>query len=131
MFCKRKNLSSSEKAYIVGLYHSGNYSYKEIGDIYGRNKSTICDIIKLFDDDPECKRRKGSGRPRKTAKIDDRHMILEVKRNRYITHREIKENLGLDVDESTISRRLSESKIVSSSWTKKNHGLAMRIVLKE
>jgi len=119
MINKRKNLSSTEKAHIAGLYNSGNYSYEEIGRIYGRNKSTICEIVKHFDEDPECKRRKGSGRPRKTTKNDDRHILLEVKRNHNINHHEIKENIRLDVNESTISRRLSESKAVESSWTKK------------
>src|SRR5450756_1390830 len=110
MINKRKNLSSTEKAHIAGLYNSGNYSYEEIGRIYGRNKSTIREVVILFDEDPECKRRKGSGRPRKTTKNDDRHILLEVRRNRNITHYQIKENIRLDVNESTISRRLSESK---------------------
>jgi transposase len=128
---KRKNLTSSEKAHIAGLYLSGNYSYEDIGRIYGRSKVAIGGVLRLFYEDPECKRRKGSGRPRKTTKYDDRHMLLEVKRNRYITHRRIKDNLGLDIHESTISRRLSESKAVESSWTKTNLGLVKTIASKE
>jgi len=81
MINKHKNLTSAEKAHIAGLYYGGNYSYEDIGRIYGRSKSTISEIVKLFDEDPECKRRQGSGRPRKTTKYDDRHMLLEVKRN--------------------------------------------------
>jgi hypothetical protein len=47
-------------------------------------------IIKLFDEDPEYERRKGSSWARKTTKKDDRHILLEIKRNPHITRHEMK-----------------------------------------
>jgi len=117
MLKKRKHLSPTEKVYIVGLIHAGNQSYAEIAQQTGVSKSIVSRIVKLFEEDPECKRRPVSGRPRKTTATEDHHMLLEVKRDRNTTLSQIKENIDSSVSPSTISRRLKESKEVVSSWT--------------
>ncbi len=99
IFYKRKNLSSTEKAHTAGLYLDGTYSYdydygyeerldrcRYMGEV---NQSSN-QIIKLFNEDPEYERRKGSSWARKTTKKDDCHIPLEIKRNPHITRHEIK-----------------------------------------
>jgi len=117
MLGKRKHLNPTEKVYIAGLVHAGNQSYSKIAHQTGVNKTNIIRIAKLFEEDPECKRRPGSGRPRETTITEDRHMLLEVKRDRNITCTEIKDNIDSNVSHWTIVKRLNESKEVVSRWT--------------
>jgi transposase len=53
-------------------------------------------------------RQKGCGRKRKTTERDDNAIVRLAKRKRFITRKEIKETLRLNVCKETIGRRLNE-----------------------
>jgi len=117
MLRERKQLLPQRKAYICGLYHGGNASYADTASRMKVSKSTVRRILKLYEEDRLCERRVGSGRPRETSDRDNNHIVLAVQRNRNITCSEIKDNLGLNVSVSTISRRINESGEISNCWT--------------
>lgn len=114
---RTKQLSAPDKAHIAGLYRGGNYSYTQIAQIFGRDKSTIMRACRLYAEDDQCARRKGSGRPRAMDEADVRHAQLLVKRDRHISCPQIKRDLDLDVSARTINRRITESEDIYSGWT--------------
>lgn len=114
---RRKQLSAPDKAHIAGLYCGGNYSHDEIGQMYGRSKSTIQRACQLYEEDDQCARREGSGRPRKLDDADVRQVQLLVKRDRHISCPKIKSDLDLEVSPRTINRCIVESKDIYSGWT--------------
>ena len=113
----RKQLTAPDKAHIAGLYRGGIYSYEDIARMYNRSKTMIMNAVKLFDEDNQCARRNGSGRPRKLHDQDERHIHLLIKRDRYISCSQIKRDLNLDVSVSTINRRIVDSDEIYSGWT--------------
>jgi transposase len=113
----RKQLSAPDKAHIAGLHRGGNYSYEQIAQMYDRSKSTIHRACHLYEEDDQCARRKGSGRPRKLDDADVRHAQLLVKRDRHISCPRINSDLDLEVSPRTINRRIVESKDIYSGWT--------------
>jgi transposase-like protein len=110
----------AEKGIIVGLYKDGNRSMRSITTEFGINPTTVSNVWKLYQKDPQLKRRPVSGRPRKTTAQDDRVIVRAVKTNPNISAGEIKQSSGFtDICEQTILNRLHESKEVYSAWTKK------------
>lgn len=63
----------------------------------------------------------GSGRPRKTTIRDDAMIIGEVKKDRFVTSRRIKNNLPqILVSEKTIRRQIFDIGIFEKSYTKEH-----------
>jgi predicted HTH transcriptional regulator len=56
----------------------------------------------------EVERKDGSRGKRKTSERDDNAIVRLAKRQRFITRKEIKETLHLNVSKITIGRRLNE-----------------------
>jgi transposase len=56
----------------------------------------------------EVERKNGSGRKRKTTQRDDNAIVRLAKRQRFVTRKEIKETLHLNVCKETVGRRLNE-----------------------
>jgi transposase len=56
----------------------------------------------------EVERKNGSGRKRKTSERDDNAIVRLAKRQRFITRKEIKETLHLNVSKITFGHRLNE-----------------------
>lgn len=84
---------------------------REIAEEVGVSKSTVAYRLNKYSSNQTMARRKGSGRPRKTSPREDRQILLEVKKNRFITSLDIlAANPDLGVSSRTICRRITESK---------------------
>ena len=89
--------------------HSSGLSQRVIAKKLGVPRSTIQDWIHKLDRIGTTDRVSGSGRPRVTSDSDDRHIILEVKRNRLISTDEILSNIPtLKCCKTTIRNRIKE-----------------------
>ena len=73
--------------------HSLGMSQRQITKNLGVPRSTIQDWIHKLDRMGTVDRVSGSGRPSVTSDSDDRHIIIEVKRNRLISTDEIMSNV--------------------------------------
>lgn len=110
-----------EKASMLTLY-AQEYSFAAIARYFNRNDSAVRRFLL------SCKNEDGTveihekvetrGRKRKTSNVDDRRMIIQVKRNRFVTAKEIKESLPAELSLSlnTIRSRIKESGEFNSYW---------------
>ncbi|KAK3515883.1 hypothetical protein QTP70_034733 [Hemibagrus guttatus] len=113
---KSKELSLPVKQSIVKLKNE-NKSIREIAKTLGVAKSTIWSILKKAEHTGDLMNNHRSGRPRKTTEGEDRRILSLVKKNPFTTVGQIKNTLqevGVSVSESTIKRRLHQSKY---SWS--------------
>lgn len=116
---KSKELSLPVKESIIKLKNE-NKSIREIAKTLGLAKSTIWSILKKVENTGDLMNNHRSGRPRKTTEGEDRRILSLVKKNPFTTVGQIKSTLqeaGLSVSESTIKRRLHQSKY---SWSTVN-----------
>lgn len=113
---KSKELSLPVKQSIIKLKNE-NKSIREIAKTLGVAKSTIWSILKKVEHTGDLMNNHRSGRPRKTTEGEDRRILSLVKKNPFTTVGQIKNTLqevGVSVSESTIKRRLHQSKY---SWS--------------
>ena len=113
-----KHVSDLEKGQIIA-YNQMGYSIREIAEEIGRGKSTVNRWVLKYEETGETGRKKGSGRPRKTTKRFDRRLVRHMKPNRKITSRKIISDLGLDISQRTVTRRLNEAGYISFFQRKK------------
>lgn len=109
---KSKELSLPVKQSIIKLKNE-NKSIREIAKTLGVAKSTIWSILKKVEHTGDLMNNHRSGRPRKTTEGEDRRILSLVKKNPFTTVGQIKSTLqevGVSVSESTIKRRLHQSK---------------------
>ncbi|CAK9832042.1 Transposable element Tc1 transposase [Anthophora retusa] len=81
---KKSETTKSEREIIVKLHAEGK-SYKEIGAIVGRSKSTVCYIIKKINMDGNSANKVRSGRPKKLTPREEKAVLREVKKNPFIS----------------------------------------------
>jgi len=99
-------LSEQEKGKIEAWNQDG-ISQREIGRRLGRAEYTIRYYLTRKAETNSTARRRGSGRPLVTTHQDDIAVALQVKKNRSITVKEIKDNTGLEaVSSRSIRRRI-------------------------
>ena len=95
-----------------------NVDHRTTGRIYARyleRKST--------------KRAPGSGRPRKTSPADDRYINQQVRRDRFDTANELKENPCLsNLSSGLIRRRIAEAGEFQSFWASKKPFLRKKTI---
>lgn len=114
-----KQLSRDEKMQILALYHTGR-NPAQIGTQLNRHPTGIRKFLKRFEQLGTIERQEGQGRPRKTTDRNDRRAILLMKRDRFMTSREIQAEVDLTtVSNRTIRRRLIESGEFTSQWAVK------------
>lgn len=116
---KSKELSLPVKQTIIKLKNE-NKSIREIAKTLGVAKSTIWAVLKRIEHTGDLMNNHRSGRPRKTTEGEDRRILSLVKKNPFTTVGQIKTTLqevGVSVSESTIKRRLHQSKY---SWSTVN-----------
>ena len=114
-----RQLSSTDKAYILGLFAAKN-SLREIARLSKFSKSAIQYFLKNYSKTGSLDRKVGTGPVRKTGSNDDRKILLEVKRDPYVTAEIIlRNNPGLKVSPDTVYRRLKESGDYDSYFTTK------------
>ena len=98
-------LSLEESSRLVGQLEAG-ISPTKVAGIFGVNKTTVYRIKAKFDEDGSVKRRRGSGRPRKTTKQEDDAIVEAHEDDRFRTPTETAE--GTNVSARTVKRRLYE-----------------------
>lgn len=104
-------LTDAQVAQAVLLTDQGR-TQRDVAAILNVPRTTLRFALKRYRETGLYTRRPGSGRVRCTSARDDRFLILEVLRNRFLTAVEIKRRLqatrGIIVSERTIRRRLEE-----------------------
>ena len=99
-------LSLEQRARIIGQLEAG-VSAKEITCIFNVHKTSVYRLKEKFDRDGTVKRRKGSGRPRKTSVHQDEDIVRLHEEDRFRIPAETASDLNLG--SNTIKRRLKES----------------------
>lgn len=102
-----KHLNDLEKGQVIAYSKEGQ-SIRYMARQMGRARATISAFKKKYEQTGELGRKKGSGRPRKTTKRQDRNVIREMLKNRKVTAKEIINEVGLGVSQRTVRRRLNE-----------------------
>ena len=112
----KAQLQTNDRAVIIGRIIAG-HTQAVIAKDYGVSQSTVSAIATNFNTCRSVERKPGSGRKRKTNQKDDQRILSIVRRNRFITSKELqKEQFLSHVSTSTIRRRISESREFSSYW---------------
>ena len=99
-------LSLEQRARIIGQLEAG-VSAKEITCIFNVHKTSVYRLKEKFDRDGTVKRRKGSGRPRKTSVHQDEDIVRLHEEDRFRIPAETASDHNLS--SNTITRRLKES----------------------
>jgi hypothetical protein len=82
-----------------------------------RSEDTVRRCLRNWEAGQRLQSKAGSGRPHKTSKQDDRKIFLEVKRDPFISAREIlARNPSLSISEKTVKRRLVQCGGYGSYW---------------
>ena len=111
---KVKKPSDLTRGKIIAYFEDGK-SQREISKIVNVPRPTVQCVINTFKITGDIKRRKGSGRLRKTTKRDDNTIIRMSKKDPFMPSRVISKNMMLDhnvnVSHQTITRRLAEAEL--------------------
>ncbi|CAH2323799.1 N-lysine methyltransferase setd6 [Pelobates cultripes] len=102
------------KEAIMELRNHKKSTIRDIAKTLGVSKSTVLYIVKKQERTGGLSNSKRSGRPRKTTVMDDQKMFAILEKNPSSTVEQIKitlQNVGIEVSESTIKRRLHQQKI--------------------
>ena len=103
----------------MALAHAGN-SWTEIGRKLGKHRTTVKRFFEQWKDTESLECRKGRGRKRKTSEREDRTIMIFVKRDRFSTANDVRENLPLPkLCLNTIRSRIKESGEFNSYWAAK------------
>jgi transposase len=111
-------ITYSEKLQIVA-WKEGGISSSIIAKKLDRTLRGVNAFLARFAKSGSYEDAKLTGRPRKTTKTDDQHIVIAMKRKRDITAAKIKEDLGLNIHEQTVRNRIRESGEFQSYWTMK------------
>lgn len=109
-------VSSPMKREFIGAVRAGTTN-KELIEIFGVKERQIYKLIEKYREDGHFRFRPGQGRKRKTTARDDKLIIREVVRDRFITGNDIlKRQPHLKVSARTVRRRITESGKFASYW---------------
>lgn len=115
----KPQLCSGDRAVIIGRIIAGDKQTIIAKDL-GVSQSTVSSIAKKFNSCRSVERKPGSGRRRKTTGRDDKQIIAIIRRNRFITSKELQKAPFLShCSTSTIRRRVAESNEFESYWASK------------
>lgn len=122
----RKHISDFDKGRIIALRAQGG-SYRSIALKFKRSQSTIFEIVAKYENIGSTDRKEGSGRPPKLSPRDIEHIVLCVKRNRKISAKQIRKDLGLfHVTEQTITRAIRFHSPFRSHWCTKKPFISIK-----
>jgi hypothetical protein len=119
-----KTFTDAERGTIVALY-AERHRYSTIASRLNRDASAVRRFLlkcKNEDGTYEIKKKAETrGRKRKSGAFDDRRIIVQVKRNRFVTAKKIKESLPAELSLclNTIRSRIKESGEFNSYWASK------------
>ena len=108
MNAKRRELTSGERVVVFNLRNQGE-TLKSIAKKFGISIEGVRKIIKKLTDTKNAENEPGRGRKRKTSTVDERWIVIEAKKNNFISAKEIKESLNLNVCVQTIKNRLNDA----------------------
>lgn len=104
-------LTPAQVAQAVALINQG-LTQREAAAALDVPRSSMQYALKRYQETGHYTRRPGSGGQRCTSARDDRFIVLEILRNRYLTAVEIRQRLqisrGVNVSERTVRRRMEE-----------------------
>lgn len=104
-----RHLTEFQKGRIIGLRNEG-VSYRAIGREIGCNAATVLRWWRRWNEERNCRRRNGSGRPRVSTPREDQRLRVSAIRDRHSTTREIGNNwteaLRRPISTSTLYRRI-------------------------
>lgn len=104
-------LTSEQVAQAVTLIDQG-LTQREVAILLNVPRSSMQYALKRYQETRSYTRRPGSGGVRCTSVRDDRFIVLEILRNRFLTAVEIRRRLqiirGINVSERTVRRRMEE-----------------------
>jgi transposase len=90
---------------------------RSVANDFGVSAQTVMRIYRKWETFGNVKRKKSSGRPRKTNARDDRAIVNEVRKNRSISGKEVMGELGASgISERTVRRRIVELTGWKSYW---------------
>ncbi|CAK1599693.1 unnamed protein product [Parnassius mnemosyne] len=104
-------LTPAQVAQAVALIDQG-LTQREVAIVLNVPRSSMQYSLKRYQETGRYTRRPGSGGVRCTSARDDRFIVIEILRNRYLTAVEIRQRLqitrGVNVSERTVRRRMEE-----------------------
>ncbi|CAK1592751.1 unnamed protein product [Parnassius mnemosyne] len=104
-------LTPAQVAQAVALIDQG-LTQREVAIVLNVPRSSMQYSLKRYQETGRYTRRPGSGGVRCTSARDDRFIVMEILRNRYLTAVEIRQRLqiarGVNVSERTVRRRMEE-----------------------
>lgn len=104
-----KAVSEEIKKLVIEARHKGE-SNREVADRFHICYSTVSRIYKRWSEERTMKRKRGSGRPRKTTKRQDRLLIRLVKKDPFQTAKDVqnyaREHMGVEMTTRTARRIL-------------------------
>lgn len=113
---RKKQLSATDKASLLGLRAAGK-TWKDIAKILECAESTVLRAYRRVVDSNSLDRKKGTGRTVKTTPRERDMIVRMVRRNRYITSREIKATMPqLNVSRQTIRRVIGQNSEFQCHW---------------
>lgn len=118
--CKmaRNKYSNEIKEKIIKEYKSGK-SQINLSEKYSIPKSVICRLVKFYKSTKSFQTVHRGGRPRKTTELEDSAIIKSIKKDPFISSREIRVQLDLGVSARTIRRRAVDGGLKSFKAVKK------------
>lgn len=118
----KKSVAEEIKWQIIGL-HKGGKNKSEISRRLMISRKCVRNTIIAYEESNTVKNKSRSGRPRVTTARDDRLIVKEVKKDRFITanslKNKLKEQSGVNVSRQTINRRLLKKNLKSAVAARK------------
>lgn len=114
----RNKFSDSFKIKIIEEYKSG-YSQYSLAQKYNINKSVISRLVNKYITTGNVSTLHLGGRPRKTTQRTDMRICALIKKDPFITSKEIVNTLNLSVHDSTVRKRALENNLRSYRPAKK------------
>lgn len=112
----RRHFRAEEVSQIIILLREG-YSQREVAQKLNTNKSVVQRAAARHRVTGSFKRRRGQGAKRKTTAREDRFIELQALRKRFVTSRELKNDLrlatGKEISTKTVRRRLKEVNLIA------------------
>ncbi|XP_066258002.1 uncharacterized protein [Euwallacea similis] len=117
-----KHLSVEIKERVVNLYKSGQ-KQANIAKTFNLNKSIVCRIIRQYRVSGNIDVKKKCGRPRKTNRYQDKHLLKIAKNEPFLGSNKIKDRisdeLGVEATSRTVRNRLLEGNLFGRRPAKK------------
>ena len=100
-----KALCEEKRIEIIGM-HSEGYNKSQIAEKLKCNRNTVASILKRWQDEKTIQPKKRLGARRKLSKQDERFLVINAKKDRFLTRAELANLVGNKVSKTTISSTL-------------------------